>query len=58
MRIFVDGKGLRVRGPSRTATGATYTGLLGRLSAGSHTYVINATDVNGLSSTYTDTFTV
>jgi hypothetical protein len=56
--ITVDGTPLTVYGPYGTKYAANYAGVLGALSAGVHTYVITATDVNGLSNTSTAAFTV
>jgi hypothetical protein len=56
--ITVDGANLAVSAPSGTSVNANYTGVLGALAAGSHTYVITATDANGVSTTLTGTFTL
>jgi hypothetical protein len=56
--IVVDGTNLTVDGPYGTSNNANYAGLLGTLTTGSHTYAIAATDVNGVSTTFTSTFTV
>jgi hypothetical protein len=56
--ITVDGKFLPVYGPYGTKYAGNYAGVLGTLSAGSHTYVINATNAKGVSSKATGAFTV
>ena len=56
--MTIDGAAIGVCGPYGTANDANYAGLLGTPSAGSHTYVITATDANGASNTTNGTFTV
>ena len=57
--LKVDGKSVTpVFGPYPTATGANFSAAIGTLAAGSHTYVITATDKLGKSSTLNGTFTV
>ncbi len=56
--LTLDGNNLDVEGPYGSNTNSNYAGLLGTLSAGAHTYVITATDVNGVASTAQGTFTL
>ena len=56
--VTVDGVYLTVYGPYGSKTGGNYAGAMSALSAGSHTYVINATNAKGASSKATGTFTV
>jgi Tol biopolymer transport system component len=48
----------KIYGPYAAAKGLDYSGKFGTLSAGSHTYLISATDTVGNTSTATGTFTV
>jgi hypothetical protein len=56
--IAIDGVNLAVGGPYGSSTNANYAGLLGALSAGTHAYVITATDVGGVATTSDGTFTL
>jgi hypothetical protein len=56
--VTVDGVYLTVYGPYGSTTAGNYAGAMSTLSAGSHTYVINATNTKGVSSKATGTFTV
>ena len=58
-RLAIDGlPAADVYGPYAAASGADYAGVYGSLSAGSHTYVITATDNAGNSSQYTGALNV
>ena len=57
--LMVDGKAVpQVNGPYTAATGVNFSGVFGTLSAGSHAYVITATDKAGHASTSSGTFNV
>ena len=57
--LKVDGASVsKVYGPYAAASGVNFSGDFGTLAAGSHSYVITATDKLGNSSTYNGTFTV
>jgi hypothetical protein len=56
--ITVDGTYLPVYGPYGTIYAGNYSGVMGTMSAGKHTYVITATDTKSVSSKATGTFTV
>ncbi len=56
--LKVDGVTVKINGPYATATGANFSATLGASAAGSHSYVITATDKSGLTSTLSGTFTV
>jgi large repetitive protein len=56
--LTIDGNGVGVSGPYTAANGYNFAGALGALAAGSHTYVINATDNSGRFSRYSGTFLV
>ena len=55
--LTVDGKpASQIHGPYTAASGVNFSGVFGTLSAGTHNYVITATDKLGNSSQYTGTF--
>ena len=57
--VRLDGRNVTpVRGPFTASTGGNFRVLLGRLSAGAHTYTIVATDKAGSRTAYTGSFTV
>ncbi len=61
MTLQVDGKTMTtIYGPYGTKTAADYAGALGTLAAGTHTFVITATNTAGtpVTSTYSGSFTV
>jgi len=56
--LTIDGVVKSVRGPYKASSGVNYSGVLGVLASGSHTYIITATDGAGNSSHYSGTFVV
>ena len=56
--LTIDGTGIAVCGPYAAASGFNYSGALGSLANGSHTYVITATDNSGRWSQYSGIFQV
>ncbi|MCG2682221.1 MAG: S1 family peptidase, partial [Planctomycetales bacterium] len=57
--VTIDGKSaMRYYGPYAASSGVNYAAAVGNLSAGSHTYVITATDNLGNSSQFIGTFNV
>ena len=57
--VTIDGSlATNIYGPGITASGVNYSAVFGPLPAGSHTAVITATDAAGLTSQYTQTFTL
>ena len=57
--LTVDGIAVsKIYGPYVAASGVDFSGIFGTLAAGSHNYVITATDMLGNSSQYSGTFTV
>jgi len=56
--LTIDGNGIGVSGPYAAASGFNYSGALGSLATGSHTYVITATDNSGRFSQYSGIFQV
>jgi hypothetical protein len=57
--IAMDGNPVTaVYGPYGSKYDANYSASIGNLSAGTHNYVITATDVNGVTNTYADVCTV
>ena len=56
--MTVDGTSMLVCGPYGSNTNANYAGLLGVLTAGSHTFTITATDDNGVATSSSSAFVV
>ena len=57
--LKIDGANVsKVYGPYAATSGVNYSGAIGTLSAGTHTYLITATDKTGHSSTYSGSFDV
>ncbi len=57
--LKIDGvNASHVYGPYAATSGVNYSGAIGTLSAGTHTYLITATDKTGHSSTYSGSFDV
>jgi hypothetical protein len=57
--ITIDGNALtKLYGPFTAASGVNYAAVYGTLAAGSHTYVITATDRNGTTAQRTGSFTL
>jgi hypothetical protein len=56
--LSIDGSGIAVCGPYAAASGFNYSGALGSLATGSHTYVITATDNSGRYSQFSGAFQV
>jgi hypothetical protein len=57
--LKIDGVDIsQVHGPYKATSGVNFSGAIGGLSAGTHTYLITATDKTGHSSTYSGSFDV
>ena len=56
--IAVDGSYLPIYGPYGNRYAGNYAGVMSTLSSGSHSYVINATNAQGISTSASGTFTV
>ncbi len=57
--LTIDGKNAaQIYGPYKATSGVNYSAAIGTLTAGSHEYVITATDKAGHSSSFSDSFDV
>jgi hypothetical protein len=58
LSLTIDGVAKKISGPYKAASGSNYSATFASLRAGTHTYIIRATDTAGNSSQYNGTFVV